>query len=94
MEWNNRYNDFMLQEGFTRSKADPCIYYKLENGNPIYVAVYVDDIITAGKTTEEFRKRLHDEFNMPESEKLNWYLNMQINQTDEGITISQSHYIK
>jgi hypothetical protein len=31
---------------------------------------------------------------MPESEKLNWYLNMQINQTDEGITISQSHYIK
>lgn len=94
MEWNNRYNNFMLKEGFTRSKADPCIYHKLEGETPIYVAVYVDDIITAVKATDEFRKRLHEEFNMPESEKLTWYLNLQINQTNEGITISQSHYLK
>ena len=46
------------------------------------------DLIIAGNTTDdEFRKRLHDEFN---SEKLN----MQVNQTDEGITISKSHYNK
>lgn len=31
--------------GLTRSEVDPCIYYNVDNGSMLYVAVYVDDLL-------------------------------------------------
>jgi hypothetical protein len=64
--------------------------------NPIYVAVYLDDLITAGKQSTEltnFRKSLHKEFNMSDGGKLEWYLGCCFNQTSKGWTIDQNQYV-
>lgn len=94
MEWNNTLNQFMIDEGFTRSQADKCIYSRKDGDEYIYVAVYVDDIITAGNNTEEFRQRLHTHFKMPDSDLLQWYLGIQIIQKNGEIEINQNQYVK
>ncbi len=44
--------DTLLSLGFTRCTADTCIYVKTVNGNDMYVAIYVDNIIIACKDEE------------------------------------------
>ena len=40
----------MLSNGFTQSKADPCLYMKKEtNGSSIILGLYVDDMLIARK---------------------------------------------
>jgi hypothetical protein len=37
---------------FERSKNDKCLYVQKTNGNEIYLVLYVDDIILAGKNPD------------------------------------------
>ena len=56
--WNNDINQYLIDNGFTRLEADPCIYVKntetVVNGNKntkyLMVALYVDDLLIAGST--------------------------------------------
>ena len=52
--WNNDINQYLIDNGFTRLEADPCIYETVVNGitNTKYlmVALYVDDLLIAGST--------------------------------------------
>jgi len=93
MEWNNTLNEFLTNYGLKRCEADKCIYYNNNFEKPLYVAVYVDDIITAGIDTEDFRKRLHKEFKMDESSPLEWYLGIKISCSPGKITMDQNQYI-
>ena len=45
--WNVALDAQLSVMGFSQSKNDPCIYFK---DNKLYLGVYVDDIILAGKT--------------------------------------------
>ena len=48
--WCKKFDSFMLSNGFTRSKADPCLYMKKEtNGSPIILVLYVHDMLIAEK---------------------------------------------
>ena len=56
--WNNDMNQYLLDNGFTRLEADPCIYFKniettvdgVNNTKYLMVALYVDDLLIAGST--------------------------------------------
>jgi hypothetical protein len=57
----------MLAHGFKRSNYDSCVYIKLVNGSPIYLLLYVDDMLIAAKSSEEtttLKKLLSSEFDM------------------------------
>ncbi len=64
IEWNIVLHNYMLSEGFTQSKSDPCIYVNL--ANQVYIGIYVDDILYIGnhKNVEEFRAKLRKQFNI------------------------------
>lgn len=47
--WNHRLHQVLMEEGFNRCEADPCLYKKLSNGQHCYVLVYVDDLIVASE---------------------------------------------
>ena len=34
--------------GFTKSQADSNLYYKVEDGNPVMLILYVDDLFVTG----------------------------------------------
>ena len=39
--WYGRIDSFLTSLGFTKSKADSDIYYKVEEGNPVILLLYV-----------------------------------------------------
>ena len=43
--WYNRIDIFLSSLGFTKSTADSNLYYKVEDGNPVMLLLYVDDIL-------------------------------------------------
>ena len=52
--WNSALNAQLKTMGFNQSASDPCIYTSLEE--MFILAVYVDDIVLAGKTDERIEE--------------------------------------
>ena len=42
--WYGKIDGFLSSLGFTKSKADFNLYYKVEDGNPVIILLYVDDL--------------------------------------------------
>lgn len=97
-EFNALVHSFLLSEGFAQSDADSCIYLRNKEDQLLIVAVYVDDIISAGtgEYLNAFRKKLQTKFNIdPKSGgELQWYLGLRFNSNKSGISIDQNLYIK
>jgi hypothetical protein len=57
----------MISNGFKRSQYDSCVYIKFVNGSPIYLLLYVDDMLIAAKSKMEIatlKAHLSSEFEM------------------------------
>jgi hypothetical protein len=58
----------MKNLGFMRSASDECLFYKQDaNGNDIWVAVFVDDLIIASSdlsTINRFKDDMRSQFSM------------------------------
>ena len=80
-QWSLRLSRVLLQQiGMEQSKADPCVFRKVVDGEvtPI-VCVHVDDLLIAvtakGKETfDGFYAQLKEEFPVNEMGDLSWYL--------------------
>jgi hypothetical protein len=46
--WYARIDSYLMSLGFTKSDADPNLYYKVENGCPLILILYVDDLFLTG----------------------------------------------
>jgi hypothetical protein len=95
--WYSRLDKYLQQQGFKRGIVDNNLYIKMENENQLIVVVYVDDIIFGGsinKMCQEFAKEMQKEFEMSMLGELSFFLGLQISQSDKGIFISQTKYIK
>ena len=42
--WYGKIDGFLSSLGFTKSKADSKLYYKIEDGNLVMLLLYVDDL--------------------------------------------------
>ena len=46
--WYGIIDSFLSSLGFTKSKADSKLNYKVEDGNPVMLLLYVDDLFVTG----------------------------------------------
>ena len=46
--WYGRIDSFLSRLGFTKSKEDSNLYYNVEDGNPVMLLLYVDDLFVIG----------------------------------------------
>src|SRR5713226_8225588 len=46
--WYKIIDSFLSSLGFTKSKGDSNLYYKVEDGNPVMLLLYVDDLFVTG----------------------------------------------
>ena len=46
--WYGRIDSFLSSLGFTKSKADSNLYFKVEDENPVMLLLYVDDLFVTG----------------------------------------------
>ena len=50
--WYKKFDTFICRLGFTRSKLDHCVYFKLIGDYFIYLVFYVDDMLLVGNDKE------------------------------------------
>ena len=62
-----------------------------------YVAVWVDDMIiaaTSNSLMSDIKELLKSKFKMTDLGMIKWFLGIEFDQTDTGISICQSHYLR
>ena len=60
--------------GFTKSKEDSNLYYKVEDGNPVILLLYVDDPFVTGMDglISDTKKKLVAEFEVKDLDMMAW----------------------
>ena len=78
--WFGRIDGFLSSLGFTKSKVDSKLYYKVENGNPVIVLLYVDDLFVAGidGLIPNTKRKLAVEFEMKDLGMMHYFLGMEV----------------
>ncbi|GJU92670.1 retrovirus-related pol polyprotein from transposon TNT 1-94 [Tanacetum coccineum] len=95
--WNDRLKAFFLKHEYSMGMVDNTLFTKKSKSHLIIVQIYVNDIIfgsTCQNLYDDFAKIMHDEFEMSMMGELNFFLGLQIKQTEDGIVFNQSKYIK
>ena len=99
-QWYKRFDEFMLRQGYKRSKYDHCVYlHKLKDGSFVYLLLYVDDMLIASKNSEEIDKlkiQLKKEFEMKDLGEAKKILGMEIirDRRSKKLCLSQKEYLK
>jgi hypothetical protein len=82
-EWYNRIDRFMMSLGFTKNKADPNLYYKVEDSGPVIFLLYVDDLFLTGNENFiiECKRNLASEFKMKDLGMMHYFLGLDVAET-------------
>jgi phosphoribosyl-AMP cyclohydrolase len=84
--WYQKFDTYMLGLGFTRSKEDHCVYFKLIGDHLIYLVLYVDDMLLIGNNKEiiqDVKTQLSSKFDMKDLDAANFILGMEIKRDRE-----------
>ena len=80
--WNQTLDTKLKKMGFTQSTSDPCIYTSSKEGLLI-LAVYVDDIVLAGKSEKkiaEVKSALAKLFQVKDMGEMHYFLGVSVKQ--------------
>ena len=80
MTWYDRMYNFLMILGFTKSKADSNLYFKVEDGNPVMVLLYVDDlfVISMDGLIVDTKRKLAAKFEMKDLGMMHYLLGMEV----------------
>ena len=76
-----KFDTFIRGLGFTKSKSDHCVYFKLIGDCVIYLVLYVDDMLLVGNDKEiiqDLKTHLSSKFDMKDLGAPNYILGMEI----------------
>ncbi|EEC81933.1 hypothetical protein OsI_25798 [Oryza sativa Indica Group] len=93
--WYSKLDASLLSLGFHRSDSEHAVYMRGTGEQRLVVGVYVDDlIITGGNPGElkQFKEEMKGTFQMSDLGLLQYYLGLEVNQTEDGITVNQRAY--
>jgi hypothetical protein len=92
--WYDRIDSFMTSLGFTKSKVDSNIYFKIENDGPVIILLYVDDLFLAHEENliTNCKKKLAFEFEMKDLGPLHYFLGLEVWYNPEKIFLNQGKY--
>ena len=78
--WYGRIDGFLSSLGFTKSKVDSNLYYKVEDGNPVMFLLYVDDLFVIGMDglITDTKRKLAAEFKMKDLGMMHYFLGMEV----------------
>ena len=78
--WYGRIDSFLSSLGFTKSKAYSNLYYKVEDGNPVMLLLYVDDLFVTGMDglIVDTKRKLAAEFEMKDLGMMHYFLGMEV----------------
>ena len=77
-----------MKLGFTRSEADPNLYFKVEDDKPLILVLYVDDLFLTGANPliHKCKREMASEFEMKDQ-------GLEVWQNPREIFLSQGKYV-
>jgi hypothetical protein len=92
--WYGRIDSFLTSLGFTKSKADSNLYFKVMNDEPVILLLYVDDLFLTGeeKLITDCKKKLAAKFEMKDLGLMHYFLDLEVWQSPEKIFLNQGKY--
>ena len=85
--WYDRMDRLLMALGFTKSKEDSNLYFKVEGRRTMMLMLHVNDLFLMGedKLIEDANMRLSIEFEMKYLGKMHYFLGMEVWQSANGI---------
>ncbi|GAB2276096.1 hypothetical protein Dimus_039170 [Dionaea muscipula] len=98
-QWYKRFDTFVTQIGFCRSEFDVCLYFAHLDAVPIYLLIYVDDMLLISKSMKlinDLKRKLSAEFDMKDLGCAKKILGIEIerNRNANELKLHQTSYIK
>jgi hypothetical protein len=83
-----------MRLGFSKSHAEPNLYYKVLNNAPVILLLYVDDLLLTGEESLiiQCKKELASEFDMKDLGLMHYYLGLQVWQKRGEVFLGQGKY--
>lgn len=94
--WYTELTHWLVSQGFRRCVSDTSLFILHHATNPIYLVVYVDDIIITGPnltTLTSFIETFAHRFFLKDLGELSYFLSVEVMPTSYGLFLSQQHYI-
>ena len=94
--WYDRLHNYHIQIGFYRTNDNSSLYIREGPNNKIVLAeIFVDDTLFIGNDDlcKEFLEKMNKEFEMSMFGEIKFFVGLQIQQSKNGIYITQSKYI-
>jgi hypothetical protein len=78
--WYAKIDGYLMSLGFTKSEADPDLYYKVEDVCPLIFVLYVDDMFLIGneKLIDGCKKELVSKFEMKDLGLIHYFLGFEV----------------
>ncbi|KAK5846698.1 hypothetical protein PVK06_002995 [Gossypium arboreum] len=91
--WYDKVDTYLSMLGFEKSVSESTLYVKKSEGETLLiVSLYVDDLLVTGSKDElisEFKVQMQEVFEMTDLGVMTYFIGMKVNQSDQGIFISQ-----
>jgi hypothetical protein len=95
--WHAKLRDAMIDHGFVPSKHEPCLFYRGEGSDRVYVMIHVDDALIVGSTVG-VNKAKHDMNKMFDTKDMGaarHFLGMTITRHEDGsYSLTQPKYVE
>ncbi|KAK7585906.1 hypothetical protein V9T40_000085 [Parthenolecanium corni] len=97
--WYKCFNNFIVTSGFERNNFDCSLYSTTDKVNPIFIILFVDDLLICGKEVKkinQMKRKLSEYFSMKDLNNVSSYLGIELNHDVENnvMTLSQEKYIE
>ncbi|CAL0299548.1 unnamed protein product [Lupinus luteus] len=96
--WNKRIDKFLTEVGFQKCSVEYGVYMKAidQNCGSLFICLYVDDLLITGSNPrgiEDLKESLKGEFEMTDLGKLSYFLGLEFQYTNNGVSMNQKKYI-
>jgi hypothetical protein len=92
--WYEKIDGYLMSLGFSKSVADPNLYYNIVGDEWLILVLYVDDLFLTGSTSliVECKRALASEFEMKDLGMMHYFLGLEVWQRTDEIFPSQGKY--
>jgi hypothetical protein len=92
--WYARMDNYLTRLGFSKSHADPNLYYKVVDNAPVFLLLYIDDLFITGEESLiiQCKKELSSEFDMKYLCLMHYYLGLEVWQKRGEVFLGQGKY--
>jgi hypothetical protein len=96
-QWHEKFNVTLISAVFSVNEPDRCVYYRHGGGQGVILCLYVDDILIFGTSLDvinEVKTFLCQSFDIKDMGEADVILNIKLIKGDNGITLTQFHYVE